>query len=282
MRTGSRRRRERKRGVYAVINHRMTQRSACRLRAETARAVTLIELLVVVAIVSLLASILLLSLGRVRASSKNFECKNKLKTVGFDFLQFAEELSHPYRGDSEQLGRGGFHINDFQERVYRISEFWPNAGYRMESYRPQDQPLICPAGPQELQRRPRVRCENYAVWPVANVSTAFNMRLYKASVVTAGRPVLRPVRLSSRILAHPGVPLAFDVDGQAAASRKILPYYSAPPAGDTGLYASGLFWFPALRHQGRVNAAFVGGYVLSSRQPERDSGWNWKHQPPPE
>jgi hypothetical protein len=115
---------------------------------------------------------------------------------------------------------------------------------------------------------------------VENVSVAFNMRLRSASVQLGGRWVLKPVRLSSRILRYPSVPLAFDVDGNFAARRGRLPYYSAPPAGDPGQYGRGQFWFPSLRH-GATNACFIGGHVLSSSRPDH-AGWNWKYQPEPE
>lgn len=265
-----------------LYNARSRRLPSARSFVHGVRAVTLLELLVVMAIIALLVSILVGALGKLRASTRNFECKNKLKTVGFDFLQFAEDYSHPYRGESERLGHSGFYVNDFQERVYKISEFWKAPSGTIESYRPPEQPMICPSGPQDLQRQAGLRCDAYAVWPPQNVSTAFNMRLYKASVKIAGRSVLKDVRLSSRILSHPDVPLVFDVDGQAAANRSVLPYYATPPAGDTGVYGSGTFWFPALRHQGRLNAGFVGGYVLSSPTPDRQSGWGWTYQPAPE
>ncbi len=250
-------------------------------RARPRPAVTLLELLVVIAIIGILAALLLTTLAQVRAAGRSVECKNKLKTVALEFTQFADDFSHPFRGDSEKFGRSGFYADDFQERLYGVHEFWPQKGITRDTYDPAAQPLMCPAGPTELHRQAGLPCPQYPVTPAENVSVALNKRLDSASVRLAGRPVLRKVRLSGKILQHPNVPLAFDVDARVAADRGVLPYYAAPPASDAGHYGSGVFWFPALRHGRQMNTAFVGGYVLSSPAPER-AGWNWSFQPPPE
>lgn len=247
----------------------------------TAGGFTLLELLVVAAIIVILVSILAVSLGKVRRTTKAFVCKNNLKTVAFEFFQFADEFAHPSRGDSED-GRPGFRIDDFQERLYRIAEFWDCGNATEVDYEPTRQPLICPSGPQTLRRRAGLPCQSYAVTPAENVSVGFNMRLYRASVVVGGRPVLKDVRLGHQILEHGSVPLALDVEGRVAVSRSVLPYYIAPPAGDTGKYADGLFWFPARNHDGKANVCFVGGHVLSSASPDTEPGWNWTYQPRPE
>lgn len=244
------------------------------------RAFTLLELLVVVSIISLLTGILISTVMKVRGSARDFVCKNNLKTVAFNFLQFADEYSHPYRGDSDRFGRGAFEIEDFQERVYGIAEFWKVSGLAQVPYEPSKQPLMCPSGPQTLSKQAGVPCEDYAVTPAENVSVAFNMRLHRASVRLGGRSVLDPVQLTPRLQEHPAVPLAFDVDGAVAADLGLLPYYSAPPAGDTSWYGTGQFWFPSSRHAGQVNACFVGGYVLSARKPASAPGWDWRYQPP--
>lgn len=244
-----------------------------------ATAFTLLELLVVIALIAILMAVTLTSLVRAREAGRDFACRSKLKTVALEFLQFADDFAHPDRGDSEQLGRRGFYIEDFQERLYGISEFWDAPAGAVETYRPAEQPLMCPSAPRVLEKRSRLPCSSYAVGPAENVSVGINMRLYRTSRRIGSRPVLVPVRLSGRILDRPAVPLAFDVNAALAADRGVLPYYSAPPAGDTGRYGSGLFWFPGSRHGQRVNACFVGGYVLSTKIPERESGWDWRHQP---
>jgi len=244
------------------------------------RALSLVELLVVVAIIAVLLAILVGTLSRVRGAAHSFMCKNKLKTVAFEFFQFADPVGYVNRGDSDALDLRGFKIEDFQERVYRISEFWDAGAQTQVDYKSDEQPLLCAAGPQKLTRRKGLPCQNNAVSPPENVSVGFNMRLDKMSQQVGGVWVLKNVRLTKRILEHPSVPLAFDVDGRSAAESGRLPHYSAPPAGDPGIYGNGQFWFPSSRHGGQTNACFVGGHVLSSRNPETDAGWDWKYQHP--
>ncbi len=244
------------------------------------RAYSLLELLVVISITSLMLALLGGTLGRVREAARSFECKNKLKSVGFEFFQLADNFSSPYRRSRPDRADKGFYIDDFQEQLYQVDEFWGSRSKTQAPYDPGRQLLMCPSGPRRLERRANLPCEEYPVTPVENVSVAFNMRLRSASELVAGRWVFKPVRLNSRILHLPSVPLAFDVDGAAAKERGIQPYYSAPAAGDRGRYGSGLFWFPSFRH-GSTNACFIGGHVLSSSRPDR-AGWNWKYQPAPE
>ncbi len=248
----------------------------------TRRGFTLIELLVVIGILLVLLAALTAALGRVRAAARSFRCKNNLKTVTFDFTLFADEGAHADRGDSERLYTRGFRLEDFQESIYGIDEFWDVPGEHHVPLEPAQQPLMCPDGPQELYRNAGLPCSQFAVGPVENVSVGFNMRLHRASVRLGGRWILYPVSLGSRILEHPLVPLVFDVDGQVAAGRRLAPYYSAPPVEQEpeGMYAAGRFWFPAPRHGGEVNVGFVGGHVLAAEQPQRKYTWDWSYQPP--
>ncbi len=250
-----------------------------------AAAFTLIELLVVMAILALLVAIMVASLARVRAAGKSFVCKNQLKNVAFDFNLFADEWAHPNRGDSEQFGKSLFYVDDFQERQYVVSEFW-KVPVAMNAvgvpYKAGEQPMICPAGPQDLQKWPNQPLAASAVKPLTSVSIGLNMRLRQAAVPRATEGFdLVPVRLSKRIKDQAMVPLAFDVDGEKAIARHVLnlPYYSAPkPANVTS--GEWRYWYPSLRHGGQCNAAFIDGHVASSRDPAHASGWNWKYQPP--
>jgi len=250
---------------------------------------------VVVAILTLLMAIVTASLVKVRVAAKSFVCKNKLRNVAFDFIRFADDYSHPWRGDSDRDGRPGFSLVDFQEREYGIAEFWkmdglPMAGvgpgtFLTAKYDASEQPMICPSGPQELERRAMVPIQHKAVIPVEHVSIGMNMRLYRVSELKDGAYVLRDVRLSKRITEYPMVPLAFDVDGAQAlendqhTSAGVLPYFSAPPLEQPDAYSGGEFWFPSFRHGGKVNAAFVGGQVLSATDPVHASGWDWREPP---
>lgn len=260
----------------------MTDRPLRHLRHERARrsAFTLLEVLVVVAIIAVLAALLLTALGKARATSRSVVCMNNLKTIAFDFGQFADDRFHPWRGDSERYGRNRFRIEDFQERLYGVDEFWRGGAANRQGCDPAETPMMCPAGPKRLERERALACSEYAVTPTHNVSVGFNMRLHQVSREVAGWWRLQRVRLSDRILEHPSVPLAFDVDGRDGDTQGVLPYYAAPAANDPGMYGSGRYWFPALRHNGRLNAAFVGGHVWSSPAPETATGWRWEYQPP--
>ena len=217
-------------------------------RRRAGRAFTLVELLVVVAILSLLMAIVLGSLVNVRVSAKGFMCKNKLRNVAFDFIQFADDYAHPWRGESDDDGKPGFRLVDFQERVYGVAEFWRIPGGMTSSsagglvlptkpYKAADQPLICPAGPQQLERVALLPMHQKPVRPLQNVSIGMNMRLHRATEWKDGELVFKDIRLSKRVMEHPSVPLVFDVDGEQAFKNdldtplaSVLPYYSAPPA----------------------------------------------------
>jgi prepilin-type processing-associated H-X9-DG protein len=80
------------------------------------------------------------------------------------------------------------------------------------------------------------------------------------------------------ILQHPYVPLLMDVDAAEAVRAGKEPFYIAPPLpGESGPYAEGRSWIPGRRHSRMVNVVFVGGHVLASRAPERES-WDWAYQ----
>lgn len=244
------------------------------------RGFSLLELLVVTAIIAVLVSVLSVSLAKVRAAGRAVVCMSNLKTVSQDFFQFADDNAHPYRGDSDRQGSKLFRLEDFQESQYGIHEFW-DAGDSLEvNLDKRKLPLVCPSVTGSLKKRKDLPCSGGAVVPLETVSVAFNMRLDQVSTVVAGWPRLQRTRLSTRILERPDVPLAFGVDGAQAVLKGVLPYYSAPPAGDPGLYGTGRFWFPSLRHEGKLNVAYIGGYVLRTPDPGNSAKSNWKYQPP--
>lgn len=265
-----------------VLNGMMDRRTIS-TRSSTAgrvRGFTLLELLVTVSIIVVLLGILGTSLGQVRNATRSFVCKNNMRTLSFEFRMFADELTYANRGDSATRSANRFRLEDFQESIYGVDEFWDLGSEFRKPYKASKQPLICPAGPQELVKHANLPCRQGAVTPFRNVSIGFNMRLDRASVTIRSRSILQPVRLSSRILEYSSVPLLFDVDGEKSSASGLVPYYSAPAAGGTGKYAGNRLWFPSNRHNGETNVGFIGGHVLSSKTPEREAGWNWKYQPP--
>lgn len=239
------------------------------------------ELLVVIAIITLLSSIVLSSLAKVRSASRAVVCMNNLKTVGQEFFIFADDNNHSYRGDSDRQNRKLFRLEDFQEKLYRIHEFWDAGSASEAAIEPDEQPLVCPeAAAGALIKRKNLPCSGSAVAPAQAVSVGFNMRLDQVSTFFNGWARLQRTRLSSRILERADVPLAFGIDGARAVTQGVLPYYSAPPAGDAGLYGTGRFWFPSLRHENRMNVAYIGGYVQRTADPGKSAKANWKYQPP--
>ncbi|NOX58010.1 MAG: hypothetical protein GXP29_04025 [Planctomycetes bacterium] len=254
-------------------------------------ALTLVELLVVVAIMSTLMSILLTTLSSVRNSAKSVLCKNKLQGVAQAFQMFADDYAHGDRGrESNRLGGNRFRLEDFQDSLYGTEEFIKGDATQVNkvTFEARKQPLICPAGPRGLGHDGTIQPAELSILPLENVSIGFNMRLHMGNIKinygTIQLDSLRSVTLSPRILNHPWTPLAFDVDGMSAQNRPqpLVPFYSTPPAAQSGLYTSGKFWFPAGRHAGQVHAAFIGGHVWSSRNPATAPGWDWAYQPPPD
>ncbi|MBX3394416.1 MAG: prepilin-type N-terminal cleavage/methylation domain-containing protein [Phycisphaerae bacterium] len=246
---------------------------------------TLIELLVALAVISLLLAILLPALSAGRQAAQDLMCKTNLRNVSLSFMLFADG-SNGNLGDSTSLGGQRFFIEDFQESIYQIDEFWSGDPEEIES-QPLDgiaTSMMCPSlASARLDRRAGFPCSAGAVGPQKNVSVGFNMRLHRRTQTIDGVNYLRLAQLTPAILQFPDVPLLFDVDGKAAVESGTIPYYSAPPLLDDSCadaYEDGAHWFPSLRHRNRINVAFIGGHVLSSPEPVREPWWKWGYQPP--
>jgi prepilin-type N-terminal cleavage/methylation domain-containing protein len=235
-----------------------------RHKAVSRGAFTLIELLIVVAIVSVLAAILLPALSAGRQAALDLRCRSQLRTVTQSFISFATDSSGTNRGDSDKLN-GVFRIEDFQESIYRIHEFWEGPIVPRSAYNVNAPPLFCPATPARMERRSGIPCSSGAVSPQKSVSVGFNKRLETRTQVINGATYGVKAYLGEKILQFPDVPLLLDIDGDTASKRGIMPYYAAPPLPkEVGpdIYLNGKFWFPSF-----------------SRQPLNEPWWRWNYQP---
>lgn len=248
-------------------------------------AFTLIEVLVTLSIISLLLALLIPSLRSVRERSRAFACQSNLRGVAFDFEMFADPNLHGPRGDDamdDRLSGRQFWLETFQESQYRIDEFWDRSGSTYQGPVESLGVMACAAVDGEITLRNSTPCRSGAVQPPQAVSFAFNLRLDHPEVKIKGSGSWGVQRrpLSDRVLSvGQGVPLLWDIDGAAAANRFVTPHYSAPPGDPEAPYADGTYWFPSLRHDGRMNVAFVSGEVLASDDPINERSWRWEYAP---
>ncbi|MCZ6699943.1 MAG: prepilin-type N-terminal cleavage/methylation domain-containing protein [Planctomycetota bacterium] len=244
-----------------------------RIRTGQARGFTLLELLVVISIIALLIAILLPALQACRRAGRNLKCVAQMNRTAFDFRMFADDFSVESRGESDRLGPGMFSIEDFQDKMYRVDEFWEGPEVPKVRYEASEEAMMCPEASKELYRRPfkTVSAAERAVFPSMNVSLAINRRLYRDGIIPG------QVVVTHKILENPEVPLVMDVDGEAAYAANKSPYYIAPPMDKDDDYESGDFWFPSFRHGGKMNVAFVGGHVASTDKPLEAPGWRWSY-----
>jgi len=238
-------------------------------------------MLVVVSITVVLISILVPALGSARSSAKALVCSSNMRSAVMQFSEFAAGEAPSGQGDSERLGKYRFHINDAQEQLYGLEEFW-NAGSAATAKITSDENLmVCPAAPGDVIKRSGFPCSSSALQPPEHISIAFNMRLYRASVEYKGNHRLAGIaqtKVHRGVLNRPYVPVIIDVDGKEAVRRTIDPFYTAPPLSDVeDAYADGRHWMPSARHSGQTNVAFVGGHVLRSDDPA-DEQWDWSYQ----
>ncbi|MCB9857822.1 MAG: prepilin-type N-terminal cleavage/methylation domain-containing protein [Phycisphaerales bacterium] len=248
------------------------------------RALTLIELLVTISIIALLIAILMPALSAGRGAAQDLECKTRMRSVTTEFLMFADPTAGVPRGDSDAFGPNVFRIEDFQERMYGIDEFWSGGDRDRAALSSSESSMMCPSARGSLERRSGIPCSSGAIGPQENVSTGFNMRLEEKWVYVPqiDRNIRQRINLTSKILSRPDVPLVFDLDGKSATELGQIPYYSAPPVLSdkiTDMYEDGNFWYPALRHNRRMNVGFIGGHVLSSTEPATEPFWRWSYVP---
>lgn len=237
--------------------------------------------MVTLAIIAVLLSLLTPALHGALRSARNLKCQASLRAIAYDFMIFADDRTHGPRGDDSRL-INRFRLSTFQESEYGIDEFWSYGDaqtYLLDQAKEID-PLRCPEVAGAVTVTQSQACTSSgAINPPQNVSYGFNSRLHRAEVDgPGGFPLPRPVFLTSDILQHPDVPLAWDVDGAKAFGNDVLPQFSAPALDSVAVYANNRFWFPSFRHGGTMNVAFVGGHVLSTRSPLDEPNWRWGYQ----
>lgn len=246
-------------------------------------AFTLVETMVVLGTLALLMALLLPALSSARGQMKMVLCASNLKTVSLSFTLFAENPSARGNSGSALLSRNQFWIDDFQASLYRTGDFWDAPGADSISINSSDELMMCPAGPDELTKHVGQPFGPDAIGPAENVSIGMNGRLSRGVRESGvdGRTLASKEETrvdGSDVLSHPYVPLLFDVDGEEAAARGVSPFYAAPSIGDSGdPYGDDSMWIPSYRHRGGTNVAFVGGHVLSSRNPAAER-WDWQYQ----
>ncbi len=240
------------------------------------RAFTLVELLVTISIIAVLLALVAPLLAGAIGAARSFRCQMTLRGAAFDFALFTDSQLGPQRGDDAGLAGDQFHLETFQESLYRVDEFWNwDASTRMVIEDSDRMPLRCSAVSGPLTLISQTPCSSGAVGPATAISYAFNGRLDR-------RDDGSKVTLSQLALERADVPLAWDVDGAEAGARGVSPIFSAPGLGATGAggaYRDDRLWFPGLRHNGAGNFAFMDGRVEASARPLAEDGWDWSYAP---
>ena len=119
-----------------------------RSRQRACAGFTLMELLIVVAIIAILLSVLLPAFSSVRDQARSLVCMNNMRALGFRFRLFADNDMNKGRGDSDVSFSPRFSAWDFQESLYKASEFWPTASSIEEGrvvYKRGKDPVLCGA-----------------------------------------------------------------------------------------------------------------------------------------
>jgi len=249
------------------------------------RAFTLIELLVTISIIAVLLALLTPTIRYTIGAARGFGCQMNLRTDAFEFQLFADDQLHGDRGDDDtELSPNRFRMDTFQESLYRIDEFWDYPAQPTVTILDSAgaSPMRCTEVRGEVVVQRNTPCAAGPFNTPQTVSFGFNSRFNRAEIPDhAGRPRAVPVTLTSELLLHGDAPLLWDVDGQAAFDKGVQPIYSAPSLDSRGPYANDRLWFPGHRHNGRINVGFVGGHVLTSKDPLNEPGWQWGYQPIP-
>jgi len=128
------------------------RRGRCAPSSGLGRAFSLLEMVVVIAVIAILLAILLPAMSACRGAGRNLKCAGQLRKVAYDFSEFADDFAVRTRGESDQLGPGRFMLDDFQDSMYEVDEFWQGLPARKRRYDSSRQVMMCPSGPRELYR----------------------------------------------------------------------------------------------------------------------------------
>jgi prepilin-type processing-associated H-X9-DG protein/prepilin-type N-terminal cleavage/methylation domain-containing protein len=240
-------------------------------------AFTLIEMLITISIVGVLFSLVVPLASRTVKTARSFKCQSGLRNIAYDFNVFADENLHGPRGSSSHADR--FDLDAFQDSQYCVNDFWCWDGEDRHEVpdTPGNDPMRCPEVRGPLVLRANAPCNSGGVSPPGNVSYGFNARLrWRERQGGVAR-----VELTSQILerANCNVPLVWDIDGALAAARGGQVFYSAPALDSPLVFAGDAFWYPAMRHGGQLNTAFIDGHVASSGGPLHEPTWRWEFVP---
>jgi prepilin-type processing-associated H-X9-DG protein/prepilin-type N-terminal cleavage/methylation domain-containing protein len=97
-------------------------------------AFTLIELLVVIAIITILASLLVPSLGRSKEQARSVACKNHLHEMGAALRMYVdEEKTYPYYVYVDQKANISVYWPDALQPYYALN--WTNPAYHCPAYK---------------------------------------------------------------------------------------------------------------------------------------------------
>ena len=228
------------------------------------------------AILAMLLAVFIPALVDARHTARSFVCMDHGRNVGVELYLFTDPYLATYQGDSDQY-EDKYDALDFMESLYKVGEFWEDGDVTRVEYDHGHDVMTCPAAPAGLMRSSRSSANwKPAVFPREKVSYAMNRRLYRAPAYHNGKPVEVPVLVTTRVLDYPFRPLIFDVDAEAAMAAHGPGIAASMPFFCTPDFFLEDYWFPAARHRGKVNVAFAGGHVLSSKDPAAEREWDWE------